>query len=117
MTEKKLNEIAAMLRGELLGNGEMTISRTAKIQEAECGDITFLANPKYEKHLQTTKASAVIVSKTLGAAKTQRTDIAYIKVDDPYLSFLRAETLRSLHSCASDRCTSYGSHCTDSDAR
>lgn len=88
MTEKKLNEIAAMLRGELLGNGEMTISRTAKIQEAECGDITFLANPKYEKHLQTTKASAVIVSKTLGAAKTQRTDIAYIKVDDPYLSFL-----------------------------
>jgi len=84
----KLGQIAAMLGGELLGDGEATIKRVAKIGEAGSGDITFIANPKYEKYINTTKASAVIISKTLDITKAQRRDVAYIKVDDPYLSFL-----------------------------
>jgi UDP-3-O-[3-hydroxymyristoyl] glucosamine N-acyltransferase len=84
----RLSEIAALLGGELVGDGDVLIDRVAKIEEAERRDITFVANPKYERYLETSKASAIIVSKVLNPAKTKRQDVAYIRVDDPYVSFL-----------------------------
>ena len=87
----KVKDIASLLHGSIVGDAEIEIARVAKIEEATEGDITFLANPKYEKYLGSTRASAVIVSRDLDEKKLngKRRNIAFVKVDDPYLSFLR----------------------------
>jgi UDP-3-O-[3-hydroxymyristoyl] glucosamine N-acyltransferase len=79
----KLIEIAKFLKGELVGDPDLEITGLAKIQSATKGDLTFLANPKYEKYLESTQASAVLINKSQPPP-----DLNHIKVDDPYLSFL-----------------------------
>jgi UDP-3-O-[3-hydroxymyristoyl] glucosamine N-acyltransferase len=85
MPETTLHDIAELVRGDLVGDAGMVIRRAAKIEEAASGDITFVANPKYARHLDTTGASAVIVSRAL---ETVRRDVALVRVDDPYIAFL-----------------------------
>ncbi len=79
----KLAEIAEFLQGELVGDPEVQIIGLAKIQAAEPGQLTFLANPKYAKYLESTKATAVLIAEDQLAPA-----IAHIKVKDPYLAFL-----------------------------
>lgn len=83
--EFTIQQIAAMLGGEIKGNGNAKINMLAKIQDARPGQIAFLSNPKYENFIYTTQATAVIVSKDF----TPRKEIAstLIVVNDPYLSF------------------------------
>ena len=57
-----LSEIAARLGGDVLGDGEIRISRVATLASAGEGDISFLANRKYRSQLQTTRAMAVILA-------------------------------------------------------
>ena len=85
--EFTIYQVAALLQGEVAGNGEEKINTIAKIQEAKPGAITFLANPKYEKYIYTTGASAVIVSRDFIAENPINTTL--IKVDDPYSSFTK----------------------------
>jgi UDP-3-O-[3-hydroxymyristoyl] glucosamine N-acyltransferase len=59
---KRLSEIAEWLGAELRGDGAVVIERIRGIEEAGEGDLTFLANPKYRKRLDATKASAVLVA-------------------------------------------------------
>jgi UDP-3-O-[3-hydroxymyristoyl] glucosamine N-acyltransferase len=59
----------------------------SKIEDGKEGDISFLANPKYEDHLYTTKASIVIVSNVLELKENVRPTL--IKVSDPYASFAK----------------------------
>jgi len=83
--EFSISQIAAMLGGEVTGNGSEKISMLAKIQDAKKGQIAFLSNPKYEHFIYTTNASAVIVKKDFQAKKN--ISCALIRVDDPYSSF------------------------------
>lgn len=83
----KLRDIAAMLGAEITGSGEIEIHRVAKIEEARTGDITFIANPKYQKHLATTSASAIIVAQDLDTGAG--TLPALVRVKDPYMAFLK----------------------------
>ncbi|MBX2990928.1 MAG: UDP-3-O-(3-hydroxymyristoyl)glucosamine N-acyltransferase [Bacteroidetes bacterium] len=83
----KLRDIAVMVNAEIDGNDDIDIRRVAKIEEAGEGDITFLANPKYQKFVETTKASAVIVAHDLQAGAG--TKPALVRVKDPYVSFLK----------------------------
>jgi UDP-3-O-[3-hydroxymyristoyl] glucosamine N-acyltransferase len=81
----KLRELAESLGCRLEGDGEIEIVRVAGIQNAGPGDLTFLANPKYEKTLGQTQASAVILrDETTGAP------CAVLRARDPYLAFARA---------------------------
>jgi UDP-3-O-[3-hydroxymyristoyl] glucosamine N-acyltransferase len=83
-------EIATWLQGELVGTGTTKIERVAKIEEADQHSISFIANPKYERYLETTRAAAVLVSKKHESSKLpHRAGLAIIKVDDPYDSFLK----------------------------
>ena len=81
----KLRELAERQECRLDGDGDIEIVRVAGIQNAAAGDITFLANPKYEKLLQTTSASAVILRDDAPAAPC-----AMLRARDPYLAFARA---------------------------
>jgi len=82
----RLSEIAKLIDGELLGSGDTDIAGVRKIEEAGQGDVSFIANPKYIKFEQTTGATALIVDQDFQPA---RTDISYIRTQDPYMGFLR----------------------------
>ena len=84
----KLADIADFLHGELVGDPEINITGLAKIQEASSGQLTFLANPKYAKFLETTQASAVLIG-----LDQEEPALAQIKVKDPYLAFLEVLAL------------------------
>jgi UDP-3-O-[3-hydroxymyristoyl] glucosamine N-acyltransferase len=60
--KKTLNEIASFLGGDVLGDGGVLIERIRGIDEAGEGDLTFVANPKYRKKLDTTAAGAILVT-------------------------------------------------------
>lgn len=82
MRTRTLAELAAELGGELVGDGTTEIRGVAGIREAQPGDITFLANSRYEAYLQETRASAVICSRDHDAAP-----VPLLRVDHPYLAF------------------------------
>src|SRR6185437_10375147 len=57
----KLGEIAARLKCALEGDAEIEISGVAGIEEAQPGQLTFLANRRYRLAASKTRASAIIV--------------------------------------------------------
>ena len=57
----RLEEIVSLLGGFLEGDGSVVVSQVATLASASEGQIAFLANPKYRKQLQSSRASAVIV--------------------------------------------------------
>jgi UDP-3-O-[3-hydroxymyristoyl] glucosamine N-acyltransferase len=82
----KLSELCKLLQGELVGNGDIEITNLAKIEDAKKGDLTFLANPKYSKYLDSTNASAILVRRS----EDDVDNIPHIVVKDPYISFQKA---------------------------
>lgn len=89
---RTLQEIARLLAADPEGDPQLALHGIAPIEEAAEGDLTFLANKKYVKHLATTKASAVIVGRDTAVP---RDDIAVLRMDDPYIGFVSA--LRLFH--------------------
>ncbi len=83
----KIKEIVQYVNGELVGNTEADITNVGKIETAHGNEITFISNPLYEKYFNTTKAGAVLVSKSF-EIKEARSDIAVVRVTDPYLAFV-----------------------------
>ncbi len=81
----KLRDLAALLGGELVGDGECVIERVAPIDHAGPGEITFVSNPKYTPFLETTKAAAIIVAPSF---RNLRRNL--IVTVNPYLAFARA---------------------------
>ena len=77
--------VANFLKGEVIGNPDVEVSDVAKIEEAQSGQLAFLANPKYNKYLYETKASIVLVNKSLEIEG--EVSATLIKVDDAYESF------------------------------
>ncbi len=80
----RAQELADLLLGKLEGDPSVTITGLAKIEEARPGEITFLANPRYEKFLETTQASAILVSPAQEAHLP-----VVIRVADPYRAFAK----------------------------
>ncbi|GIW72367.1 MAG: UDP-3-O-acylglucosamine N-acyltransferase [Planctomycetota bacterium] len=79
-------ELAALLGGQLEGEPETEIADVAAIEQAGPGDLSFVANPAYERYLATSRAACVLVSPTL-AVPPGRT---VIRCSDPYLAFAQA---------------------------
>lgn len=86
----KLHEIAARLGCRLEGDGELEIQRVAGIEQAQPGDLTFLANSRYTRSLRTTGATAVILADEAPAAPC-----SMLRTPEPYLAFARAVGLFS----------------------
>jgi UDP-3-O-[3-hydroxymyristoyl] glucosamine N-acyltransferase len=77
--------IADFLQGEIVGNPDVLVSDVSKIEEGREGTLSFLANPKYEKYLYTTRASVVLVNKDLPVNGSLQCTL--IKVADAYKAF------------------------------
>jgi UDP-3-O-[3-hydroxymyristoyl] glucosamine N-acyltransferase len=78
-------QIAGILDGDIEGNPDIEVYKLSKIEEGSEGSITFLANPKYNSYLYSTKASIAIVNKEFKPESKINTTL--IKVDDAYLAF------------------------------
>ncbi len=76
--------IAETLNGEVEGNPDVKVTKPARIEEGKPGSLCFLANPKYEKHLYTSKASVVLINKDFNLQQPVKATL--IRVDDAYKS-------------------------------
>jgi UDP-3-O-[3-hydroxymyristoyl] glucosamine N-acyltransferase len=77
-------ELAAACGGRLVGDPGRRLGGIAPLDQAGPGDVSFLADPKWEKHLTATRAGAVIVKNEVPGAA-----FAQIVVADPYLAYAR----------------------------
>jgi UDP-3-O-[3-hydroxymyristoyl] glucosamine N-acyltransferase len=82
MLEFSAQQIAMMIQGQVEGDASVTVHNFGKIEEATAGQISFLANPKYEAFLYTTAASIVII----GAQQQlkEKINATLIRVPDAY---------------------------------
>ena len=105
MLEFSAQQIAMMIHGQIEGDASVTVHNFGKIEEATAGQISFLANPKYEAFLYTTAASIVII----GAQQQLKEKIkaTLIRVPDAYAAFatlltkyqeLKAQQLEGIQS-------------------
>jgi len=85
----KLAQITSALSARLEnGSPDTEITGVARIEEANAGQITFVANRKYAAVAKTTRASAVIVAEDFPAIATP-----ILRSTNPYLAFARAVEL------------------------
>jgi UDP-3-O-[3-hydroxymyristoyl] glucosamine N-acyltransferase len=85
-----LNELAEKIGAAVVGDGAAVVSSLNTLEEAEPGQVSFLSNPKYEKLLATTGATAVIVPNS-----TRCDRLTLLRAADPYCAFMQA--MVSLH--------------------
>ncbi|HEX3702677.1 MAG TPA: UDP-3-O-(3-hydroxymyristoyl)glucosamine N-acyltransferase [Vicinamibacterales bacterium] len=87
----KLRDLADRLACRLEGDGDVEIRRVAGIEQAAAGDLTFVANSKYQALLEGTHASAVILGALTMPDHSVR--FAILRSDHPYLTFAQALAL------------------------
>ncbi len=81
----KLSEIARALDCRLESASDPEIVGIAGIEEAGPGQLTFVSNRKYIRHIHDTKASAIILGLDLPAVS-----LPSLRTQNPYLAFARA---------------------------
>jgi UDP-3-O-[3-hydroxymyristoyl] glucosamine N-acyltransferase len=81
-----IDELAREIGAEVAGSGSGTVTSAATLEEAQPGQVSFLANAKYGKQLEATRASAVICAP--GVREVPNTTL--LKTADPYYAFMKA---------------------------
>jgi UDP-3-O-[3-hydroxymyristoyl] glucosamine N-acyltransferase len=87
-----VSQLAEKIGAAVVGDGGAAVSSIGALQEAQPGQVSFLSNPKYEKLLETTQATAVIASRT-----TRSNRVTILRCDDPYYAFMQAMVLLHGH--------------------
>lgn len=87
--EVSILDVAHLLNGRTDEIPSGKLSGFAGIEEAAEGDLTFLANPAYEGHLYTTKATAVLVAEDFVPSSPIAAGTCLIRVEDPYAAMAR----------------------------
>jgi UDP-3-O-[3-hydroxymyristoyl] glucosamine N-acyltransferase len=88
MAQKKtLAELARYVEGKVIGDGDVEIARVAPIDEAAPGEIAFLTHPRYQKFLNSCRASAVIIGADVDAPNASGK--AFLQARDPYVAFAK----------------------------
>lgn len=78
-------QIALLVQGRVEGNADIQVASFGKIEEAKEGQLSFLANPKYEDYLYSTGASVIIINEQLQLR--QPVSATLIRVADAYTAF------------------------------
>lgn len=93
MSSHSLASIAAALGGDLCG-ADVPVSRIAPLERAGEGEISFVAHAKYRRMLDSTRAAALILPRSLQGAHAG----PHILADNPQLYF--AQVAQLLHPAA-----------------
>lgn len=78
-------QIADLIDGKVIGDPGISVSSFGKLEEAGEGQLSFLANPKYEDFLYSTGASVIIVNESLQIEGNLKATL--ILVPDAYSAF------------------------------
>lgn len=78
-------QIALIINGRIEGDADAKVTSFGKIEEAQNGQLAFLANPKYEDFLYSTKASIIIINES--NQLKQPLSATLIRVPDAYSAF------------------------------
>lgn len=78
-------QIAEIIEGTIEGDPSIAVTSFGKLEDAKQGQLSFLANPKYEDFLYSTKASVIIVNDSLKLES--ELEATLIRVPDAYSSF------------------------------
>ena len=78
-------QIALLVNGKTEGDPAVTVDSFGKIEEAQEGQLSFFANPKYEEFLYSTKASVIIVNEAYELREPVKATL--IRVQDAYSAF------------------------------
>lgn len=78
-------QIAQIIGGTIEGDETVTVSSFGKIEDAKIGQLSFLANPKYEEFLYSTKADIIIINENLQLKNQIKATL--IRVPDAYSAF------------------------------
>lgn len=78
-------QIAGMIQGRIEGDAASLVSSFGKIEEAGPGQLSFLANPKYEDFLYSTNASVIIINESQELKQPVKPTL--IRVADAYSAF------------------------------
>jgi UDP-3-O-[3-hydroxymyristoyl] glucosamine N-acyltransferase len=83
--ELSLGELAIRHGLELRGDPDHRVSRVATLEHADAGALSFLANPRYRKHLASTRAGAVVIA----AEHAGECAAAVLISPNPYAAYAR----------------------------
>ena len=78
-------KIAQIINGHIIGNPKMKVSSFASLVDAKKGDISFLADDRYKKYIESTEASILI---TDNLDVNIKKSITVIQVQDPLRKFI-----------------------------
>ena len=78
-------KIAQIINGHIIGNPKMKVSSFASLVDAKKGDISFLADAKHKKYIESTEASVLI---TDNLDINIKKSITVIQVQDPLRKFI-----------------------------
>jgi len=84
----RLEEIAKLIDGKLKGPSELEIKHIAGIEDADEGDITWLSHSRYEKWLEKSRASCIIVNRE-SLIVNRKEGIATIEVQNPAIAIAK----------------------------
>ena len=87
--EFSLGELAVRFGLTLRGEPHLAVRSVATLARAEPGSLSFLANSRYRRQLQTTRATAVLIS----AGDAGDCPVAALIHPDPYLAYARIALL------------------------
>ena len=82
-------DLAALVSGRIEGSEDAKVHAFSKIEDAQPGTLTFLANPKYTHYIYSTRASIVLVSEDFQAEEPLPQTVTLIRVADPYATLAR----------------------------
>jgi UDP-3-O-[3-hydroxymyristoyl] glucosamine N-acyltransferase len=82
-------QIAGLLKGDVVGDTSATVTGLAKIEEGTPQSLSFLANPKYEEHIYTTASTICIVNRSFEPTKKLPETLTLVKVDDAHACFAK----------------------------
>ncbi|KFN41378.1 UDP-3-O-(3-hydroxymyristoyl)glucosamine N-acyltransferase [Arenimonas oryziterrae] len=85
----RLSQIAERYSLEFRGDGDAAIGGVATLENAQAGQLAFLANPLYRQQLAATAAGAVV----LRAADAEHCPVPCLIAKDPYVAFAKIAAL------------------------
>lgn len=85
-------QLAEKIGAVVVGDDTAEIKSCHTLEEAGPSQVSFVSNPKYEKLLKTTRATAVIVGPHVRSSR-----VTLLRTPDPYFSFMQAVVLLHGH--------------------
>lgn len=81
---KTLGELAAIVKGEVVGDGRVEISGVASLREAGPSDLSFLASDKYRSQVAESSAGGILVREAIDGLEKN-----FVLVADPHAALSR----------------------------